>query len=204
MEAGPALATRKSRLANPYGGTRSGSAPAGPAKSAPNPEDLVLYSRTNDGTYVRCVAVAVFPANLVRAAAAHRGFLGCSSLTLVLITATRIGRAHNRMKCPKCDRSNFLNQQGFINHCRHSHRIKFSSHEEAKRVAGVPVVSISVARAHVIFGQFQLTSSCQDESEVPPDHPCRSQVILEYMVKVKALKEEGCVSFLPAFVLIAG
>ncbi|ORX59312.1 hypothetical protein BCR36DRAFT_401859 [Piromyces finnis] len=58
-----------------------------------------------------------------------------------------------RIQCPKCFRSNFSNLQGFLNHCRISHKMEFPSHEEATRRCGILV----------------------DESEVPSNHPCRKK-----------------------------
>jgi len=58
-----------------------------------------------------------------------------------------------RIRCLKCHRSNFSNLQGFLNHCRISHKMEFPSHEEATRLCGIVV----------------------DESEVPLDHPCRKK-----------------------------
>ncbi|RIB08767.1 hypothetical protein C2G38_323175 [Gigaspora rosea] len=60
-----------------------------------------------------------------------------------------------RLACPKCHRSKFINVQGFLNHCRLSHRIEFPNHEEALLKCGTPV----------------------DESIIPPGHPARSRVI---------------------------
>ncbi|ORX78620.1 hypothetical protein BCR32DRAFT_294951 [Anaeromyces robustus] len=58
-----------------------------------------------------------------------------------------------RIQCPKCFRCNFSNLQGFLNHCRISHKMEFPSHEEATRRCGIVV----------------------DESEVPINHPCRKK-----------------------------
>ncbi|KAI8809449.1 hypothetical protein BJ742DRAFT_805122 [Cladochytrium replicatum] len=44
-----------------------------------------------------------------------------------------------KMCCPVCRRSDFLNLQGFINHCRIVHQVEFSGHAEAVRVCGVAV-----------------------------------------------------------------
>ncbi|CAG8481281.1 19181_t:CDS:10 [Dentiscutata erythropus] len=60
-----------------------------------------------------------------------------------------------RLACPKCHRSKFINVQGFLNHCRLSHRIEFPNHEEALLKCGTPV----------------------DESLIPPGHPARSRII---------------------------
>jgi hypothetical protein len=46
-----------------------------------------------------------------------------------------------RMTCPKCERSDFVKLQGFVNHCILSHDVRAGSHEEAVRRFGVPVVS---------------------------------------------------------------
>ncbi|ORX87846.1 hypothetical protein K493DRAFT_341439 [Basidiobolus meristosporus CBS 931.73] len=59
-----------------------------------------------------------------------------------------------KLACPECGRTKFLNQQGFINHCRISHDLEFSSHEQSNYLCGTPV----------------------DESEVPLDHPCRRRI----------------------------
>ncbi|CAG8690929.1 7763_t:CDS:2, partial [Ambispora leptoticha] len=60
-----------------------------------------------------------------------------------------------KLTCPECHRSRFINVQGFLNHCRLSHKIEFPNHEEALLLCGTPV----------------------DESIVPPDHPARSRII---------------------------
>jgi transcription initiation factor IIF auxiliary subunit len=57
-----------------------------------------------------------------------------------------------RIHCPECNRCNFLNIQGFLNHCRISHNIEFPSHQEANLICGKPV----------------------PDSEVPKNHPCRN------------------------------
>ncbi|CAG8457423.1 16589_t:CDS:10 [Acaulospora morrowiae] len=60
-----------------------------------------------------------------------------------------------RLSCPQCNRAKFINVQGFLNHCRLSHKIEFPNHEEALLNCGTPV----------------------DESLIPPEHPARSRVI---------------------------
>ncbi len=45
-----------------------------------------------------------------------------------------------RLACPTCQRPNFHNKLGFVNHCRIQHNIKFSSYEDASLHCGVPVV----------------------------------------------------------------
>lgn len=47
-----------------------------------------------------------------------------------------------RLSCPKCNRSKFINVQGFLNHCRNCHQIEFANHEDALLVCGTPVVFI--------------------------------------------------------------
>lgn len=41
--------------------------------------------------------------------------------------------------CPKCNRENFFSPQGFINHCRISHSLEFTSHDAAAVVCGVEI-----------------------------------------------------------------
>ncbi|GES84649.1 YEATS domain-containing protein 2-like [Rhizophagus clarus] len=60
-----------------------------------------------------------------------------------------------KLACPECHRSKFINVQGFLNHCRLSHKIEFPNHEEALLICGTPV----------------------DENVIPLDHPARSRVI---------------------------
>ncbi|KAI9204930.1 uncharacterized protein BJ171DRAFT_91905 [Polychytrium aggregatum] len=55
-----------------------------------------------------------------------------------------------------CDRSDFANIQGFLNHCRIVHQQEFSGHAEAARRCGVPV----------------------DDSEIPANHPARRMPML--------------------------
>lgn len=42
-----------------------------------------------------------------------------------------------RLVCPKCQRENFGSAQGFINHCRISHALEFTTHDSAAIVCGV-------------------------------------------------------------------
>ncbi|TPX70618.1 hypothetical protein SpCBS45565_g01574 [Spizellomyces sp. 'palustris'] len=56
-----------------------------------------------------------------------------------------------RLTCPVCDRWEFANMQGFLNHCRIKHQIEFPSHSEAARSCGTVV----------------------DEGEVPAGHAAR-------------------------------
>ncbi|RKF80159.1 hypothetical protein GcC1_039018 [Golovinomyces cichoracearum] len=44
-----------------------------------------------------------------------------------------------KLVCLDCHRENFSSTQGFINHCRISHRRDFKSHEEAANASGQPV-----------------------------------------------------------------
>ncbi|TPX46714.1 hypothetical protein SeMB42_g03592 [Synchytrium endobioticum] len=44
-----------------------------------------------------------------------------------------------RITCPGCGRDNFMNMQGFINHCRISHQLEFTSHSKAAEIAGTLV-----------------------------------------------------------------
>jgi hypothetical protein len=44
-----------------------------------------------------------------------------------------------RVTCPDCNRFDFSNVQGFINHCRIAHKIEYASHEDAVRHCGVQV-----------------------------------------------------------------
>lgn len=44
-----------------------------------------------------------------------------------------------KMVCSGCKRSNFGGVQGFINHCRISHSLEFSSHEQAANSCGVVI-----------------------------------------------------------------
>ncbi|PKC07798.1 hypothetical protein RhiirA5_399648, partial [Rhizophagus irregularis] len=60
-----------------------------------------------------------------------------------------------KLACPECHRSKFINVQGFLNHCRLSHKIEFPNHEEALLICGTPV----------------------DENIIPLDHPARSRVV---------------------------
>jgi len=58
-----------------------------------------------------------------------------------IIIKTKIKIIKNkRIQCLKCLRSNFSNLQGFLNHCRISHKMEFPSHEEATRLCGIVVV----------------------------------------------------------------
>ncbi|KAJ3384963.1 YEATS domain-containing protein 2 [Lobulomyces angularis] len=56
-----------------------------------------------------------------------------------------------KIVCPGCQRTNFSNMQGFINHSRISCGGEFSSHFEASKICGHPI----------------------DENEVPENHPAR-------------------------------
>ncbi|KAL1920461.1 uncharacterized protein VTP21DRAFT_838 [Calcarisporiella thermophila] len=69
-----------------------------------------------------------------------------------------------KLSCPKCHRDDFANHQGFLNHCRIVHHLEFASHDEANRLAGIPV----------------------DESEVPPDHPCRRKLLSRPFPRIAA------------------
>ncbi|CAI2187663.1 14430_t:CDS:2 [Funneliformis geosporum] len=60
-----------------------------------------------------------------------------------------------KLACPECHRSKFINVQGFLNHCRLSHKIEFPNHEEALLICGTPV----------------------NESIIPLDHPARSRIV---------------------------
>jgi hypothetical protein len=42
-----------------------------------------------------------------------------------------------RVTCPDCNRYDFSNVQGFINHCRIAHKIEYASHDDAVRECGV-------------------------------------------------------------------
>jgi hypothetical protein len=75
----------------------------------------ILYSRREDGTYVRCVL---------------KKFILENMLTNVFTS----------LECPECHKTNFANQQGFINHCRIVHKLDFGNHEKANLMCGVPVV----------------------------------------------------------------
>ena len=44
-----------------------------------------------------------------------------------------------RVTCPNCNRYDFSNVQGFINHCRIAHKIEYASHDDAVRHCGVPI-----------------------------------------------------------------
>lgn len=41
------------------------------------------------------------------------------------------------LKCPKCDKTDFLSPQGFINHCRIAHEIDIVSHDHAAMTCGI-------------------------------------------------------------------
>ncbi|KAG2222122.1 hypothetical protein INT45_007558 [Circinella minor] len=60
-----------------------------------------------------------------------------------------------RLSCPVCKRDDFANRQGFLNHCRLSHKLEFGPYEQTMIQCGTPV----------------------DESQVPMDDPCRSRPI---------------------------
>lgn len=44
-----------------------------------------------------------------------------------------------RLICPECKRENFFSPQGFINHCRISHSLEFTSHDAAAVKCGVEI-----------------------------------------------------------------
>ncbi|BFZ59864.1 hypothetical protein YB2330_000885 [Saitoella coloradoensis] len=58
-----------------------------------------------------------------------------------------------RLVCVDCGRGDFVNVQGFINHCRISHSREFASHDDAARICGIDV----------------------DENDVPANHPARTR-----------------------------
>ncbi|KAI8374353.1 uncharacterized protein BYT42DRAFT_401271 [Radiomyces spectabilis] len=60
-----------------------------------------------------------------------------------------------RLACPACQRDDFANQQGFLNHCRLAHNLEFGPYEQIMLRCGTPV----------------------DESEVPLDHPARTRPV---------------------------
>ena len=39
-----------------------------------------------------------------------------------------ISKSLNSMICPKCNKDEFSNMQGFVNHCRMTHNIDFPTH----------------------------------------------------------------------------
>jgi len=41
--------------------------------------------------------------------------------------------------CPDCQRYDFSNVQGFINHCRIAHKIEYASHDDAVRHCGIEI-----------------------------------------------------------------
>jgi hypothetical protein len=47
--------------------------------------------------------------------------------------------SNRRVTCPDCNRYDFSNVQGFINHCRIAHKIEYASHEDAVRNCGIEV-----------------------------------------------------------------
>ncbi|KAI8815957.1 uncharacterized protein EV422DRAFT_337011 [Fimicolochytrium jonesii] len=81
-----------------------------------------LYSRRDDGAYVRLACIAT---RLETRYFSNNGI--CQSLS--------------RLACPACQRWQFANMQGFINHCRLKHEMEFPSHSEAARACGAVVVS---------------------------------------------------------------
>lgn len=62
------------------------------------------------------------------------------------------------MTCPDCNRYDFSNVQGFINHCRIAHKLEYASHDDAVRHCGV----------EVDFSEFG-----SEESARPPMHMTR-------------------------------
>ena len=62
------------------------------------------------------------------------------------------------MTCPDCNRFDFSNVQGFINHCRIAHKIEYASHDDAVRHCGVEV---------------DLSEFGSEESTRPPMHMTR-------------------------------
>lgn len=54
-------------------------------------------------------------------------------------TTRRSDGALVKLVCSGCNRSNFGGVQGFINHCRISHNLEFSSHEQAANICGVVI-----------------------------------------------------------------
>src|SRR5438045_8983819 len=63
-----------------------------------------------------------------------------------------------RVTCPDCNRYDFSNIQGFINHCRIAHKVEYASHDDAVRHCGV----------EVIFSEFGT-----EESSRPPTYMTR-------------------------------
>jgi len=69
-----------------------------------------------------------------------------------------------KLVCPECEQSEFSHKSGFLNHCRGSHKIKFSTHEDAAKKCGILV----------------------DEREVPLDDPSRKQQLSFFYKKRKS------------------
>ncbi|KAI9596987.1 yeats family-domain-containing protein [Syncephalis fuscata] len=71
--------------------------------------------------------------------------------------------------CPTCQRGNFLNMQGFVNHFKLKHRGDLASHEEATELCGIPV----------------------NEEEIPMDHLCRLRFNDTLPERLKGIAERG-------------
>ncbi|KAJ3079389.1 YEATS domain-containing protein 2, partial [Quaeritorhiza haematococci] len=55
-----------------------------------------------------------------------------------------------KLSCPGCQRSDFLNLQGFVNHCRIVHQIDVGGHSGAIRDCGTPVDEKTVPESHPV------------------------------------------------------
>ena len=100
-----------------------------------------------------------------------------------------------RLQCPSCEKSNFLNSVGFMNHCRTLHKVKFSTFAEACHFCGVQVVRSKKWSTEKLISQFvtkqiAAAAAIQEEREIPASDPCRMQKI-KFTIKSKKRRREG-------------
>lgn len=133
------------RLANPHNGAMS--APVTPTAGGTDSERSPSRIAMPSSQPVSPVAGR----RTGRATAAARYYNNPHSHAPKICFARREDGEFVKLSCPNCGRGDFGNVQGFINHCRLSHKVEFSNHDDAIRSCGALV----------------------EEKEVPQDHPSR-------------------------------